>query len=29
MLLAGWMTLGIIVYFVYGAKHSKVQQQAK
>jgi basic amino acid/polyamine antiporter, APA family len=27
LLLAGWMVIGIGVYFVYGVKHSKVQQQ--
>ncbi len=28
-LLGVWMVLGIIVYFIYGAKHSKVQQALK
>lgn len=28
-LLGIWMVIGIGVYFLYGAKHSKVQQQAK
>ncbi|TAE30573.1 MAG: amino acid permease [Candidatus Kapaibacterium sp.] len=29
MLLAGWMAIGIAVYFLYGAKHSKVQQKIR
>lgn len=28
-LLGIWMVIGIVVYFLYGAKHSKVQQQGK
>jgi APA family basic amino acid/polyamine antiporter len=27
MLLMGWMAIGIAVYFLYGAKHSKIQQK--
>ncbi|MBL7993448.1 MAG: hypothetical protein JNN25_18565, partial [Candidatus Kapabacteria bacterium] len=27
VLLIGWMVIGIAVYFFYGAKHSKIQNE--